>query len=215
MNWRTAPLPVIWPNGQRTPYTDRKRAQFKTASSRTMALLTKEIQHLMGGWVAAAGEEVVICAGYQPHEIRQDGMPRANARPADPAVVVQFKSKHGPLTYACDTFTSYDDNLRAIALGLEALRTVDRYGITRSGAQYTGFKALASGESTVAAGVAVLPPMTDEEAATFIRNHSRIGDQTAGLNDHYRSAARSLHPDNGGARRDWNQLQEAKAVLGL
>lgn len=33
-------------------------------------------------------------------------------------------------------------NLRAIALGLEALRKLDRYGITSRGEQYTGWRAI-------------------------------------------------------------------------
>jgi hypothetical protein len=38
------------------------------------------------------------------------------------------------------------DNLRAIALGLEALRAVNRYGITRGiGEQYAGFLQLTTG----------------------------------------------------------------------
>ena len=32
-------------------------------------------------------------------------------------------------------------NLRSIALGLKALRAVDRYGVSRRGEQYAGFRA--------------------------------------------------------------------------
>jgi hypothetical protein len=39
----------------------------------------------------------------------------------------------------------WQHNVRAIALGLEALRKVDRYGITRRGEQYAGWKALPAG----------------------------------------------------------------------
>jgi hypothetical protein len=36
-------------------------------------------------------------------------------------------------------------NSRSIGLELEALRAIDRYGITKQGEQYVGFKALPSG----------------------------------------------------------------------
>src|SRR5205807_9216809 len=89
-----------------------------------------------------AVEPVVLEAGYLPHEIRMDGLPRRGARPSDPAVIVSFDSRVGPLRYGCDTFSTHDDNLRAIALALEALRAVDRYGVTKRGEQYQGWSAL-------------------------------------------------------------------------
>ena len=75
-------------------------------------------------------------------------MPRANASPKSPAVVIAFESKHGPLQYATDAFTHWQANVRAVALGLEALRRVERYGITKHGEQYTGWKQLGSGTPT-------------------------------------------------------------------
>lgn len=43
------------------------------------------------------------------------------------------------LVYATDTCVLWQHNVRSIALGLEALRAVDRYGITKRGEQYAGF----------------------------------------------------------------------------
>jgi hypothetical protein len=45
------------------------------------------------------------------------------------------------LIYATDACELWQHNVRSIALGLEALRAVDRYGITRRGEQYAGFRA--------------------------------------------------------------------------
>ena len=53
------------------------------------------------------------------------------------------------LVYATDCCVFWQHNLRSIALGLEALRAVDRYGISRRGQQYAGFRAaLTTGEGT-------------------------------------------------------------------
>ena len=53
------------------------------------------------------------------------------------------------LVYATDCCMFWQHNLRSIALGLEALRAVDRYGISRRGEQYAGFRAaLTTGEGT-------------------------------------------------------------------
>lgn len=52
------------------------------------------------------------------------------------------------LVYATDACQDWRHNVRSIALGLEALRAVDRYGISRRGEQYAGFRgALPAGAS--------------------------------------------------------------------
>ena len=51
---------------------------------------------------------------------------------------------HGRLTYATDQYTERQDNVRAIALSLEALRAVERWGVSK-GRQYTGFAQLTAG----------------------------------------------------------------------
>lgn len=52
------------------------------------------------------------------------------------------------LVYATDACRYWQHNVRSIALGLEALRAVDRYGISRRGEQYAGFRgALPAGAS--------------------------------------------------------------------
>jgi hypothetical protein len=103
--------------------------------------------------------------------------------------------------------------IRAIADAMEALRKVDRYGVSAGGkqnAQYEGYKAL--------------PPSADgkvssrEEAALFISTHS--GWPVSSLNDAdtlakaYRQAATKLHPDRGGKHDDFVKLQDAYRVMG-
>lgn len=86
--------------------------------------------------------------GLNEWDLRQDGQPRANVRAhVHPGVELSFKSReHGQLTYATDQFTEWQDNVRAIALSLEALRAVERYGVSK-GRQYTGFALLEAGPS--------------------------------------------------------------------
>lgn len=146
---------------------------------------------------------VVIEAGYQEHEIRNDGLPRANARPQDPAIIVSFESKHGPLRYGCDTFTEWVDNLRAIALALEALRAVDRYGVTKRGEQYKGWLALPS------------TTMSADEARRYLHELTGLPGGTL-ASTLYRTAAKLAHPDTEtGSREAWEQVQRAKQVLGV
>lgn len=65
-------------------------------------------------------------------------------------VAIQAAADTGKrLVYATDACEFWQHNVRSIALGLEALRAVDRYGISRRGEQYAGFRAaLTSGSAS-------------------------------------------------------------------
>ena len=138
-----------WP-GTKTAWCDRKNARFKAPHSDTMDLLDREL-HMLGAY------DVVIETYHKDHDIRLDGWPRSNAgMPEQPGVVISFGSDHGPLRYPCDRFTHWKDNLRAIALALEALRRVDRYGVCSHAEQYRGWSELPSPDDTHAACVIAL-----------------------------------------------------------
>lgn len=133
------PLPT-WPHGETRP---RRHAHFKVGIERTVHELLDEIRMIQR---REDSDEVVIGAGYREGDIRQDGRPRADARaPQHPGVEISFDSKHGRLTYVTDIFHDWRDNVRAVRLGLEALRAIDRYGVAKRGQQYTGFALLQAG----------------------------------------------------------------------
>lgn len=165
-----------------------------------------------------------------------DGLPRADARAGAPGVILAFDSRHGPLRYACDRFVKspwkresgedWQHNLRAVALTLESLRAVDRYGATKDGQQYRGYAQLPAGIAQPATH------MTRSEAAEFIAKHvdreTYRATKADALNLHlefgyggredldrcYRSAAKQLHPDAPtGSTALFQRLQAAKALL--
>ncbi|MHB8589815.1 MAG: molecular chaperone DnaJ [Candidatus Dormibacteraceae bacterium] len=193
------PLPLIWPSGPRTSTWSRRPSPFKSSWSQTINLLERELRQLG----VRSETTVVLEAGFSESEIRLDGLPRANARPGDPAVIVSFESKFGPLRYGCDSYTFYEANLRAIARALEALRAVDRYGVTKRGEQYKGWLALpAEGE-------------TGAWAREFIMQTAGIDGTRIEIAAAYRMAAKKLHPAAGGNREEWDRLQRAKVTVGL
>lgn len=172
----------------------QRRSPFSAGWTATMALLDRELR-------ALAAERVVIQLALAESDIRLDGWPRAGARPEHPGVVLAFESPlYGPLQYPGDAFDKWQDNLRAIALGLEALRRVDRYGITRHGEQYTGWKALPSGG------------MDAGDAAQLLRSAGGGADD---MRSTYRRALMATHPDHGGDRDGFERVQQAGKVLGV
>jgi hypothetical protein len=96
---------------------------------------------------ALRATEVWLEIAIEPEMFRLDGRPRAGAKASHPGVVLSFKSLAlgKDLRYATDRFWSWQDNLRAVALGLEALRKVERYGIANRGEQYAGWAQLPAG----------------------------------------------------------------------
>jgi hypothetical protein len=176
------PLP-IWPY---PPTADRRsRLTFKASWLDTLNLIEYEIDRL-------DGRSVIIAAGLDEADIRLDGLPRANARtPRHPGVEISFDSEHGRLVYGTDVCEFWQHNVRSIGLGLQALRAVDRFGITRRGEQYAGWKQLAVGGPSAERGRQLV------EAA---------GDVRAALMRH--------HPDHDGDPRDFADVQAYRTQVG-
>jgi hypothetical protein len=169
------------------------------------------------------GSHVVLMLACDESEIRRDGMLYSRAEVKHPGVVLAFDSNHGPLSYATDTFEGrwpvdppdWQINTRAIALGLEALRKIDRYGIGAYGQQYAGYKALPAGNGaathmtrTEAQGLLFMLAGLDvqPDLVTNPDNRSRV----------LRAARATAHPDrHGGDRTLWDQVEQAAQVLGM
>jgi hypothetical protein len=202
----------------------KEATRFQAKWGSTLELLDREVGYLKG-------RDVVIEIDVSESDLKLDGTLRANARPSSSAVVLAFESKHGPLLYRCDRFyTNYSDqgpewqhNIRAIALTLEALRAVDRYGATETGQQYTGFKALPVGRAmpashmTRTAAAELLERIAiGEEGAVRDRVVQRILTDLDYARDVHKHARAACHPDRrDGDRTAWDQVEQASAVLGV
>lgn len=195
---RVAPL-TTWPG---TPTRVRERSQFSATLRSTLEVLDRELAQI-GARTPVL--EVAIPAG----QFRLDGRPRATAKAEHPGVVLSLpRTRVGPLRYAADRFLTWQDNLRAIALGMQALRKVDRYGITSRGEQYAGFKALpAAAEpsdlTTVEGALMVIASASGWPSA-------RVAADPEGA---FRVAAKASHPDRGGSAEGFDRLRAAVAVV--
>ena len=192
--------PLRWVDVSTRASARRSRRTFKAGWQDTLNLLARELEYLKA-------RDVVIEADFREQDIRLDGMPRANARqPEHPGVRIAFDSKHGPLVYATDSCAFWQHNVRSIALGLEALRAVDRYGVTKRGEQYTGWKAIGSAPAAV--------PMASTAAWAVLRDLAGFTPQADVSHERIISVARQYaHPDHGGTADTWARFDRAyKAV---
>lgn len=194
-----------WP-GELT--RSRKPSQFSATLTATLDLLDREIWHLTN--TRAQQESAELLIAIPAGDLwRLDGKPRAHAVAEHPGVIFSLDSKHGHLSYPCDTFTTWQDNLRAIAKALEALRMVDRYGVTKRGEQYRGFLAIEA--TAVPAGFA-----TTEEALHFLGVLARMEPDRSNpdaVRKTWRAAQRVAHPDHGGDAATFQRVSLAEAKL--
>lgn len=195
--WQVEPL-GSW--GRPETKNRASHGRFKASWTDTMDMLTSEIAKL------GVRGAIALRVDVQRGDIRLDGMLRANARIGFPGVVVSFESQYGPLSYATDAYDHWQANVRAIALSLQALRAVDRYGVSKSGEQYVGWRAIESGQPRPFASV--------DDAIRWLREVTGITDRTVSAGPLARRAAAMWHPDrNDGDRTNWDLLDAAKQLL--
>lgn len=196
-----------------TPEIKRDFSPFGKSWTQVQQLLERELRFL-----SYRVGSVILQTAHSPYEVRRDGKLRADVRkPVHPGVVLKFDvynsqaKRYEQMSFECDQFTEWKANVRAIADALEALRKVNRYGVSgggKSNAHYEGYKAL-PGQETV----------DTEQAATLLMihsaysTHSILGDQKI-FKDAYRQASIVLHPDKPtGSHEKFVQLQKAKEIL--
>lgn len=213
--------PITHWNGKET--IEPRYSQFRQTYRDTIKILEKELSYL-----EIRSDSLAIEMFVHPNQIRADGQLRADAKPYKQGVKLSFdliverlekipetnrqKVRVSPVTYPCDKFNNWQDNLRAIALSLEALRKVERYGVLKF-KEVVERLALPSAEGKLS---------SRDEAFEFIAKHSAysaglISQNTEALRQAYRQAAIALHPDKNDSDTtdDFLKLQDSKRILGL
>lgn len=214
LNIQVRPV-ATWPGKENN---NPKQSQFKCGYKVTTGQLEDELHK--ANFVEGS---VVLEMWVEPYEIRLDGQLRANARVRKHGVILRFTRKSGKIitrgdgrrvyetqdvSYPCDAFDHWQDNLRAIALSMESLRRVERYGVFKYD-EIISRLALPTAEGKVS---------TRESAAAFLAQHSGMNMHEI-LNDTgvkaaaYKKAAIELHPDRGGDHETFLKLQESIRTL--
>jgi len=198
INARFVPIDK-WPGVHRT---SRKGSAFRVTPTRQLDRLEEELNKL-------GAKDILIQCYLSRDDIRNDGWPRASAKPPNPGIVISFTDRRGnELSFPCDTYYDWFDNLYAIALSLEALRAVDRYGVTKSAEQYQGWRRLGAPAEVDTRGWAYehLARVADTSVAA-------LKDDPAAVDLAYRAAVRKTHPDHGGNIEAFRLVTEAIRVI--
>lgn len=151
------------------------------------------VQLLADEVAAIGGDDLLVGIVCDPGALTWDGRFRTRDVPktSHPGVEVSFDREGGRLTFHTSAFADVRSNVQAIGRGLEALRKVDRYGITSGAEQYAGFR--------------MLPADTKAERGRYIvEQHG--GD--------VRAALKATHPDRQGDPADFDAVRAYQASLG-
>lgn len=194
---------IAWPT-ERT--RNRKMSQFSSPLRTTLKQLDKELD-------AIRAKDVVMQIALEEAQFRNDGYPRAGAIPEHPGVILSMHTKDGALSFPCDTFTTWQDNLRAIVLTMERFRGIARYGVTKNGQEYAGFRAI-EGARAMPSGF-----MDSEDAIVFLRGivgggtGEALGEDPDSLRALVRFAQRAASPDHGGDTATMTRVNLAQEFL--
>jgi hypothetical protein len=191
-----------WPGVQTKA---RRDASFRATYSQTLGLLESELSKL------SAKQIVIQVEGLTLEYIRNDGWPRAGKNGhCGPGVIVSFESPKGSISMPCDQFRDWQDNIRAIAKSLEALRMVDRYGVTKGNEQYRGWTRLEAPKSG---------NMTREQGIVFLASlyRSPVEDMARLSVQDFKTICRIAkienHPDHGGSHEIFVRIGQAEEAL--
>ncbi|MFI5301113.1 MAG: J domain-containing protein [Polyangiales bacterium] len=191
---RSAPIaeryPLYWPTGQPRARSRRDSA-FKIGFASSRDKLFAELRML-------GGRNVILSTNIP---LRLDGLPYAHtAEPNDPGVAVYFDRTVGnarrDFVIACDTYRKVAENLRAVGVTVEALRTIQRHGATSMLEQ-------------AFAGFAALPPANHAKPWAEVLGVAS-GATREDIERAYRELAKVHHPDVGGDTERMAQINRAR-----
>lgn len=189
-----------WPAGfDRTPPAERRRypGGFEVSRATAFDSIIEELDKM-----DAVNVDVETAA---PHTAKYPHRPYKDRDPDDPGVVVYFDRDGQRFAVPCDRWNNLRDNARAIAKYLDAKRAIERYGVATVETEMST-QALPSGddEIVVASGERKEP-------------HEVFQIQPDAPEDVVKAAARArqaeTHPDNGGDRHAFQQVNQAKEAM--
>jgi hypothetical protein len=194
--------PLCWPDN--VPRTAPQNRHWPLFAEKTIALATtfllEEINRLNRRRYDYSDDSVIISSNLK---LRLDGLPSGNQpEPLDTGVAIYFKllfSRNArlferPVVLTCDKWRKVSFNIDAIARDIQAQRARQRYGCTNIEQAFRGYLAIPERCGGPSWWVLLNIPSTATEQQ---------------VKDRFKQLAKTSHPDVGGSREQWLQLQEA------
>lgn len=186
--------PLQWPAGyKKTNPQQRIWSRFKQTMDQAQRFLRSEIDRL-------GGKELIVSTNLR---VRTDGGLYAadmNKKIDEPGVAIYFKYKGKQLSICCDQYLTVWENIYALAKGIEAIRGMERWGVSNFIERaFTGF--------------AALPPSTIvpyKKSCWQILGIENIIRNDSNIRSAYINLSKKLHPDvPGGSTQAFQELTAA------
>jgi hypothetical protein len=228
----TKAYPLSWPIG--VPRTQFRADAPFGARMRKPGQPQRNLRTEVGSASEELYRELRLIRGSSRHVIssnlpaRPDGLPYADGSVGggDPGVVAYWiiraqrggKSVDVPYCMPCDKWKRVADNLHALALSIEAMRGMERWGAVKTEQAFAGFASLPPGDGSAdSATVTIRRPWREVLGMpVFEENDPEI--QLAVAKTLHRKLAAKFHPDRGGdhaAAAEINAaMDEAEKELG-
>ena len=131
--------PLTWPTGwkrTKNPKTSRFGRNYNSKPS-----VAKAIDTLSNELRLFGARNLIVSSNLK---LKNDGLPYSNQKiPEDTGIAVYFSLRKEQQVIACDTFNLPGCNIYAIALTIQSLRSLERYGASEIlNKAFSGFKAL-------------------------------------------------------------------------
>lgn len=188
--------PLCWPPGyHRTP--SRINSNFKQSMEKAQQALRRELSLLKAS-------DLIVSTNLR---VRSDGglyTADLSRQIEDPGVAIYFRYKKKDVSMCADQYKTVWENIYALAKGIEALRGMERWGVSDFlDRVFTGF--------------AALPPSVSYRPWYLVLGVSRDADAES-VKATYRQLCKANHPDVGGnkdrmdeilkAYQEWESLQK-------
>lgn len=180
-------FPLCWPFGYKRTVI-RKTSAFKQTMDAAQRFLRDEIQRL-------GGRKLIISTNIP---VRNDGgmySAYMSKKLDDPGVAIYFEYKGKEISMCCDQYERIWENVYALGKGIEALRAMERWGVSDFlDRAFTGFAALPESSATkkwhVVLGISENSTYEEVKRA-------------------YHEKAKEHHPDKGGSPERFQEIQAA------
>lgn len=182
-------FPLDWPLGyKKTQF--RRKSKFKQAAPDSIQLLLNaELRKL-------SAKKIIISSNIP---VRRDGGIYADylcKKMAEPGIAIYFVHKEQNVVICCDQYEYPWENMYALAKGIEALRGMDRWGVSEFMERaFTGFKAL--------------PESVEPNVAWNDVLGINLSSGESEIKSAYRKLAQIHHPDSGGTAAMFDRITKA------
>lgn len=179
--------PLCWPAGYPRS-TQQKYSRFKTTLAHARDFVKEEVRRL--------GATDLIISSNVP--TRKDGELHGDwqrFKVKDHGAAVYFTLNGKQVCLCCDTYERIYDNLRAIGRTIEALRQIDRDGVSDF-------------LNRAFAGFTAIPERTGKPSCWDVLGMEPTKDEAA-ITKRYKELAKAAHPDAGGSDEAFTALAKA------